>query len=57
MNEIICAYCDKPIEDEKKSIYKYFPAEGIHKKVHFHHLQVKKESDEAQTKITRRNRN
>lgn len=56
MNEIICAYCDKPIEDEKKSIYKYFPAEGIHKKVHFHHLQVKKESDEAQTKITRRNR-
>lgn len=43
MNELLCAYCNEPIIDEKKSIYKFFPEEGIHKKVHFYHLTIRKE--------------
>ena len=42
MNELVCAYCSQPIADENKAIYKYFAEEGVHKKVHFYHLQVKK---------------
>lgn len=42
-----CGYCNKPIKNQAKAIYKYFPEERVHKKVHFYHLQVKKgEHDE-----------
>lgn len=48
MNDI-CAYCNEPIGN-KKSIYKYFRDDGMHKLVHFHHLQVKKGESDADKK-------
>lgn len=53
MNEqLICAYCEEPIIDNN-SIYKYFPDQKTHKKVHAYHLRItnrkRKDQDETQT--------
>jgi hypothetical protein len=47
---ILCAYCNEPITTPD-SINKFFPEEGIHKKVHGYHLFVKnrKGNNEVQT--------